>query len=380
MNLALFPPLGGSFTALQQTGQLARFADSYLPYYAREFAHVYYASYRNERPADFPTLQHTPQLTLLPNLQDEHTHLYAWRLSGRHAEALSTCQVSRLFHATGIVPAWLAKRRWQTPIAATYGYAYAQLARQSGHTARAAYYTLLEQLTMRTANAVLVTTEQNAAYVRRFMPSERVHLVPNGVNLRRFYPAEQLPDGPPMVAFLGRLSAEKNPGSLLAAAHRLQPQTPIRLALIGDGPLRDSLTQEAQRLGVDAHFYGTVSHEQLPAILRAASAFVLPSFSEGHPKALLEAMACGLPVVASDISGNRSVVEPGINGLVFPAGDDAQLATQLAIILGDRAQAARLGRAAHETIARHYDLDQLVGREVALLHQLALTHRTGDTR
>ncbi|RIK34038.1 MAG: hypothetical protein DCC57_24595, partial [Chloroflexi bacterium] len=292
MNLALFPPLGGSLTALQRTGQLARLVSSYLPVYAQAFDTLYYLSYGDEQAGGFSALQGMPQFTLLPNAR------------------------RRVFQATGIVPAWQAKRRWRIPIVATYGYHYADLARQSGHTARAVYYTLLEQLTLRRADAVIVTTAPIAAYVQRFMPADRVHLIPNGVNLRQFYPAARLPDGPPTVAFLGRLSPEKNPQSLLAAAHRLQAAIPLRLAFIGDGPLRDTLAQEAQRLGVDAHFHGTVSHDQLPELLRAANAFVLPSYSEGHPKALLEAMACGLPVVASDIPGNRSVVEPGANGLI----------------------------------------------------------------
>ncbi|MCC6166439.1 MAG: glycosyltransferase [Caldilineaceae bacterium] len=380
MNLALFPPLGGSFTALQETGQLARFASSYLPRYAETFTRLVYGSYRDERLADFPSLHSTPQLTLLPNARRQNAHLYAWRMAGQHAAALATCQVSRVFQATGIVPAWQAKRRWRIPIVATYGYHYADLARRSGHTSRAVYYTLLEQLTLRRADAVIVTTAPIARYVQRFMPTDRVHLIPNGVNLRQFYPAAQLPEGPPTVAFLGRLSPEKNPQSLLAAAHRLQAATPLRLAFIGDGPLRDTLAQEAQRLGVDAHFYGTVSHDQLPELLRAANAFVLPSYSEGHPKALLEAMACGLPVVASDIPGNRSVVEPGANGLVFPPGDSAALAAQLAVALGDREQAHRLGRAAHAAIVQHYDLDNLVGREVALLVELAQAQRGSAAR
>lgn len=374
MNLALFPPLGGSLTALQQTGQLARLASSYLPIYAQAFDRLYYLSYAEERIPDFSALQGIPQLTLLPHTRGGSPHLYAWRMASAHAATLATCHVSRVFQATGIVPAWLAKLRRRIPLVATYGYHYAQLARQSGHTERAVYYTLLEQLTLRAADAVIVTTPAIARYVERFMPATRVHLIPNGVNLRQFYPAEQLPAGPPTVAFLGRLSPEKNPMALPAAAHRLQPEMRIRLVFIGDGPLRTPLAQQAERLGVDAHFHGTVSHDRLPDLLRGANAFVLPSYSEGHPKALLEAMACGLPVVVSDIPGNRSVVEPDANGLIFPAGDDTRLAEQLATILGDRAQATRLGRAAHATIAQHYDLDNLVGREVALLRDLALTH------
>jgi glycosyltransferase involved in cell wall biosynthesis len=382
MNLALFPPLGGSLTALEQTGQLARFATSYLPLYAARFERVYYCSYRDERACDFPAAQLPARFQLLANEQTLPPHLYAWRMVRSQTGALATCHVSRVLQATGIVPAWLAKRRWGSPIAVTYGYHYAALAKREGQQARALYYAMLTRLTLRTADAIIVTTEGVARELGGSTAPGQVYLIPNGVNLRQFYPAERLPDGaPPTVLFVGRLSTEKDPITLLRAAYHLQQAgMPVRLALVGDGPLRKQVIQQGQQLGVDIHFYGTVSHDQLPELLRGGRAFVLPSFSEGHPKALLEAMACGLPVVVSDIPGNRSVVDPGANGLVFPVGDDGALAEQLSRALSDYELAEALGRAAHTTIECGYDLEALVGREVALLHDLALakTRRSGD--
>lgn len=369
MNLGLLPPIGGSLTALQNTGQLARFAASYLPRYAEAFDQLYYCSYRNESPGDFPAIAFPPTFQVLPNRREALSHLYAWRMARHHAGPLATCHVLRIFQATGIVPGWLAKRRWRMPIAATYGYHYALLARRDGRQALALYYWLLSRLTFQIADAIIVTTTEIARDLGQSVPPNRLHLIPNGVDLRLFYPADApSPGSPPTVLFLGRLTEHKDPLTLLRAAHRLQQSgRSIRLALVGDGPLRDPLVQEAQRLGLNVHFHGIVSHDRLPPLLRNAHAFVLPSHSEGHPKALLEAMACGLPVVVSDIPGNRSVVEPGENGLLFPPGDAAKLADQLETVLADHTLAERLGRAAYTTIAQHYDLNELIRREVMLL-------------
>src|SRR5206468_3294325 len=119
----------------------------------------------------------------------------------------------------------------------------------------------------------------------------------------------------------------------------------LRLTFVGDGPARASLKAEARRRGVAAEFVPVVEHRRVPAYLAAADAFVLPSRTEGHPKALLEAMSAGVPCVASNVGGNRAVIEAGATGLLFDLGDPGGLAEALARVLGDpegaRALAAR---------------------------------------
>jgi len=202
-----------------------------------------------------------------------------------------------------------------------------------------------------------------------------VELIPNGVDTRRFRPAEVPLDrgvgAPRRVLYVGRLSAEKNLSALVRAAGMLRARTPVRLVMIGAGPLAASLRAEAGAAGVSLELPGVIDQTALPSVYAAADAFVLASFTEGHPKALLEAMSVGRPCIVSDCDGNRSLVREGETGLLFDPHRPDALAAALARVLGDAPLAAALGKAARELIVERYDLAALVQREVTLLRSVA---------
>ena len=128
-------------------------------------------------------------------------------------------------------------------------------------------------------------------------------------------------------------------------------------------------------MGADVNFRGVVAQEDLPSVYQAASVFVLPSHLEGHPKVLIEAMSCALPVIASDAPGNRTLVTHGENGLLFPINDAPALAACMAELLNNATRAAELGRQARTTIASRYDLEKFLAQEVALLRHVASKDR-----
>jgi len=172
--------------------------------------------------------------------------------------------------------------------------------------------------------------------------------------------------------FVGRLEKQKNLSALIQAMAQVQAHIPARLKLIGKGSLESDLRKQAARLGVEVEFAGMVPHEHLPEELNAADVFVLPSFIEGHPKTLIEAMSCGRPCVVSNCPGNRALVRHEDTGLMFDAHDVPGLAWQLLRVLSDQELAERLGRAARERAVREWDLNRLIEREVELLKSLAL--------
>jgi glycosyltransferase involved in cell wall biosynthesis len=205
-------------------------------------------------------------------------------------------------------------------------------------------------------------------------PADRIHLIPNGVDLGSFAPAPRRARRG-TILYIGRLSAEKNLSALVQAMAKLRDGVPRRLVMIGDGPLRGRLEAEASAAGVAAEFTGTVDHQLVPARLREADAFVLPSFTEGHPKTLIEAMAAGVPCVASDCAGNRALIKDGETGLLFDAHDPATLAAALERVLTDETLAGSLGRAGHEVASKDYDLGRLVQTEIDLLARVARSAR-----
>ena len=231
----------------------------------------------------------------------------------------------------------------------------------------------------RSADLVMcVSPDLTARWRAAQLPAERVRLAPNGVDTTRFRPAdadERLalrralgwPETQPIVLFVGFFSRDKRPDLLFRAWRRLgaggvQP----RLAFLGAKntgyyEIDESIAREIQREAADlgrAHDLMTIepTHD-VAQYLRAADVFVLPSVREAHPLALLEAMACGLPCVATRLPGaTDALIEDGWNGRLFPPDDEAALTEALRQVLADRGAARSMGARARDTVIARYDI------------------------
>ena len=372
MILGLLPEIGGGLGALAETGQHTRFINGYLRPYGRAFDEIRYFSYRREHLADFTADRElTARARVVPGLP-WHPWLSTMLMGLRHGRALAGCSVLRVFHLTGVVPALVARRRFGVPFAVTYGFHYDRLARTA---ARAWMHRRLEWLALAEADAVIVTTPELAAHVaRRARSQDAVHVLPNAVDSTAFRPEPRAPAPVPTVLYVGRLSPEKNLGALVAAAAKLRGRLDIALRFVGDGALRESLAGEAARAGVALELAPVVDHGRIPAVYAAADVFVLPSFTEGHAKALLEAMSCGVPCVASNVGGNRAAIADGRTGLLVDPTDSDALARAIERLITDGALARRLGEAARREVVERYDLSAIVAREIALLRTLGARH------
>jgi glycosyltransferase involved in cell wall biosynthesis len=182
-------------------------------------------------------------------------------------------------------------------------------------------------------------------------------------------PARPPQNTPKRILYVGRLSAEKNLGAIVTATGYLGD--PAMAVMVGSGPLRGALETQAKREGIVAEFPGVVDQRRLPEVYGSADVFVLASFTEGHPKVLLEAMACGVPCVASDCAGNRSLVTDDRTGLLFDPHDSHALAAGLERVLKEPGLGPRLAAAAHAEVVARYDLRALVDREIALVRSVA---------
>jgi glycosyltransferase involved in cell wall biosynthesis len=208
---------------------------------------------------------------------------------------------------------------------------------------------------------------------------ERIVHIPNGVDIA---PIEQKTDyrlaDQVTVTFVGRLHPQKGVDVLLPAfkkARESLPQYVWHLKLVGNGWLRERLETLASQLSVGqaVDFLGQVP-DPYP-ILRQSDMFVLPSRSEGLSNALLEAMAHGLPCIASDIPGNRDIITPGQDGLLVRLDDDDDLAAAIVSLALDEELRGRLGRAAIVTVEREYSLDSVVEQYRALYARMLQGHR-----
>jgi glycosyltransferase involved in cell wall biosynthesis/SAM-dependent methyltransferase len=372
--VGILPALGSGLTDLQRTGQHERLLDYDLRAYCEAYDRVYYFSYFRESLADFtrdPVL--LDKVRVVPPRGPWPRRLYALLMPLLHADTMRRCEALRVEQFSGVIPALIARARFGMPIVVTYGYHYAEVARIAGSRLKPRLYALLEALAFPRTSGVIVTSREMEARLAVHPRRPRLAFFPNGVDTGQFAPAPPREGPPPerrTVFYAGRLEAEKNLLRLIEALAGLPPPAP-RLVIAGEGSLRAALERRAGELNVPTRFLGVVPHGALPAHFRAADCFVLPSLTEGHPKALIEAMACGLPCAASRRGGIPELIADGLTGLLFEPDDPADMTRVLGRLLDDRALAARLGAGARAAAVAGYDARRLLRGEVEFVRSLS---------
>jgi glycosyltransferase involved in cell wall biosynthesis len=234
------------------------------------------------------------------------------------------------------------------------------------------------------ADAFVVTNEGTGRTLRDMGLDVAIHCLPNGVDIQQFQPIEPgardglreslaLPSQACVVLYVGRLEAVKGGDVLLRAWARLVDESGSRsllLAMVGGGSERGRLIQLSRELGIASSVRFVGLSDRVSDWLHVADLFVLPSRSEGLSNALLEAMACGLPAVATAVGGTPEVIKDGMNGLLVPADDESALANALGHLVDDPDLARLLGAAAYKTILEQYSMEAMVDRYVELYESL----------
>jgi len=219
---------------------------------------------------------------------------------------------------------------------------------------------LLGRLSARLADLVLAPSRATAAELARDYGARRLAVLPNvtgGLEISP-QPVPRVAGGEGHLLFVGRLRIRKGLEVALEALATLREQgRPARLLIAGDGEHRAPLERRAAALGLGSDrvgFLGRASAGQVRTLLAGAAALVVPSTYEGMPLVVLEAMAAGVPVVASRVSGIPEVVLDGETGWLVPPEDPAALASALAHVLGDAAERVRRGAAGRARCHAHF--------------------------
>jgi glycosyltransferase involved in cell wall biosynthesis len=200
----------------------------------------------------------------------------------------------------------------------------------------------------------------------------RIFDLPNGVPVPEiaWIPRADWP-GSPQAVFVGRLAVEKGLQSLVDAWPTVRRAFPdARLTLVGDGPERPALEARVAALGLGDCVRLLGSMADPGSILRGADLFVLPSREEGMSIALLEAMALGIPLVASAIPGNRKLIDEGVHGLLARPDDPADLARAIRAQWTDLPNAARMGLEARRRVQEHYSIGAVARAHLDLFRRL----------
>jgi glycosyltransferase involved in cell wall biosynthesis len=251
----------------------------------------------------------------------------------------------------------------------------------------------VEAATQRLCDLTVVNSERVAGSLlaRGIVERGRCRVIPNAVDLASFSP----PDSPtgtstprrlgvPPEAFLwlavGSLDPQKDHASLLRATARLRRRRPgVRIAVAGDGPLRGRLRQLSREMSLEDVVHWLGRRHDVPDLLAAGDAFVSSSRWEGSPNAVLEALACALPVAATDVGGVRELVQHGRSGFLVPPGDTEALAAAMERVMDlPRDERHRMGRRGRESVQQRHDASTVLEQWRQLLSDAwrASRHRT----
>jgi glycosyltransferase involved in cell wall biosynthesis len=228
--------------------------------------------------------------------------------------------------------------------------------------------------------------ERRVALRYRLAPVERVALIHNGcppcpaavdhdAALARFA------DGHPTAGTLCVLRRQKGVANFLRAAGAILAAVPdARLAVIGDGPERDSLATLARDVGLGDRVRFFPYRGPAARQLASLDVFVLPSLWEAFPFSLLEALACGVPQVATDVGGTSEAVVDGVTGMLVPPGDLGRLAEAVTTLLCDPPRRARMSTASRARHIQHFRLDAMVGATAAVYDAVAAARSAPNSR
>jgi glycosyltransferase involved in cell wall biosynthesis len=221
-----------------------------------------------------------------------------------------------------------------------------------------------------TVTICVAERERTAGVAAHTCDAAKTVVIPNAVDVEAA-PVSTVDRPTPRIVSVGRLKAPKD-FQTLARALSLLPQDSYEALIVGDGPDRPAIQRRLRQLALEERVHLVGARDDVPAVLAEADVFVLSSRSEGMPVSVIEAMAAGLPVVASHVGGMSELVEDGETGFLVPPEDPTALTRVLATLLEDQALRRRLGDAGRERARREFDLDpfrrahvELYSRELA---------------
>ncbi|MBI4303187.1 MAG: glycosyltransferase [Chloroflexi bacterium] len=248
------------------------------------------------------------------------------------------------------------------------------------------FYLVVEDLLSRSADWVIANSEAGKEYlIHRGISPRRARVIYNGLNLSRLSARKEAVDEVrrrlgvssegKVVGMMARLFPQKRHAVFLQAAAivtRWFPET--KFALVGDGPLRSNLESLAQELGLSRNVVFLGEQREVGPYVSAFDIAVMTSETEGCSNSILEAMALGKPVVATDVGGNRELINNGETGVLVTPGDAEAVASAIGVLLRDQQATEAMGRRARECVVRRFSVESMVSQYQALYEE-SLDHK-----
>ena len=298
----------------------------------------------------------------LPNI------LYNLLLPILHWKSLSVCDLIKTNQVNGSDIALRSAKYWNKPLIARMGYLLSDFTSKDKYALNSLleYSLKIEHKLFNSSDKIVVTTDEMSQNIRDRLPhvKSKIVVIPNYVEIERFAP-NHTESKEFDILFVGRLSPQKNLKPFLNALRDIDATAMI----IGNGELKNDLQSEFYDLKQKITWKGNIPNSELPLFMNRSSLFILPSHYEGHPKTLIEAMSCNLPVIGADSPGIREIIKHRVNGYLCGTDSDS---IRLAIeeLLANPSLRKFLGENARKYIVDNFSLDRILQMEYDLYREI----------
>lgn len=237
---------------------------------------------------------------------------------------------------------------------------------------RTYYRSIIQRYLERSDTVITVSPSVLNELHKYYHPSDKtIEVIPNGIDTDFFSPG--LPHNNQRVLFVGRLGERKGVDDFIAAAELIgRERRNVEFFIVGEGPLRSQLERKSASslIAQQIHFVGWKSRTEIRELYRSSAVFVFPSWYEAAPLTLLEAMACGLPIVSTPVGNAHELIQHNRNGLLVQVGKPEQIAEQVILLLQNEKFRNELGKQARATVERQYSVGESCRRTLDVYTQV----------
>jgi glycosyltransferase involved in cell wall biosynthesis len=365
-KLALFFTCGTSLRTWEKIGNLDR---EIKPYDAlsKHFGKIFLITYDSRDDIFFKnTLANN--IAILPKKYSFlPSKVYQLFVPFIYRKDLESIDIYKTNQVAAVIPAFFAKMIYKKKLVVRCGYEWLFfLEKQNKPFWKRKLVYFIEKIAYKTADRIIVTSQNDKQYIAykfKILPS-KINVISNYIDIHVFKPFN-IPKEKNRIIFVGRLEEQKNLSNLIEGIRNL----PVKLFIFGDGSLKEQLKNLAHQLNSDVEFMGNIPNNRLPEELNKSEIFMLPSLYEGCPKALLEAMACALPCIATNVRGIKEIIRHEDNAYLCETDADS-IKRAILIVLHNKELQEKIGRNARQTIIDNFSFENILEKELAIYETL----------
>lgn len=363
-TMAVFFTAGVSLKKWHYIGSLEREIALYNEM-SNNFRNIYFFTYGDDDDLQFEKFL-AENIVVVPKKYISNNLLYSLLIPFIHYKILKDISILKTNQMWGSWSAILTKILFKNKLIVRTGYILSiNFKKQNPKSWKNLLIQFIEKIAYTHADAIITTSQSNLNFINdNYSLNVEPVLITNYIETQIFKPSKGKRKEK-SICFVGRLSKVKNLFNLFEALKEHN----YSLSIIGSGPLLCDLKKFASTLDLNVNFLGTIPNHKIPQILNTHEIFILPSLWEGMPKSLLEAMACGLPVIGTNVKGINEVIEDGKSGILCDTNPDS-ISKAIIYLMKDNDLKKKLGKNARKAIVKNYALESLVLKELEIMDKL----------